>query len=132
ESKAAGRAPIAVWAEKVRTHLWISIEVGAGNGDMVRHVFNTYPMHVKGVQQWSPTPETGPYTRCSHLPVGGPRPEMLSEGSKAFTRFRDVVLSRRLQEDLVKAGSYGGTSVCEAKNAAGRFYYVQQGDPLVS
>ncbi|RCN32297.1 hypothetical protein ANCCAN_21906, partial [Ancylostoma caninum] len=122
ESKASGCAPIAVWTEKVKTHLWKSIEVGAGNGDMVRHVFNTCLMHVKGVHQWSPTPETGPYTSCGHLPVGGPRPETLSEGTKAFTRFRDIVLNRRLQEDLVKASPYGGTSVCEAKNALDRLY----------
>ncbi|RCN28686.1 hypothetical protein ANCCAN_25570 [Ancylostoma caninum] len=122
ESRSAGCAPIAVWTEKVKTHLWKSIEVGAGNGDMVRHVFNTCLMHVRGVHQWSPMPETGPYTSCGHSSVGEPRPETLSEGTKAFAKFRDVVLNRRLQEDLVKASPYGGTSVCEAKNALDRLY----------
>ncbi|KHJ77425.1 hypothetical protein OESDEN_22955 [Oesophagostomum dentatum] len=54
ESKASGCAPIAVWAENVKTHLWRSIQVGAGNGDMVNHVFNTCLMHVRNVHQWAP------------------------------------------------------------------------------
>ncbi|KHJ76329.1 hypothetical protein OESDEN_24051, partial [Oesophagostomum dentatum] len=69
------------------------------------------------------TPETGQYTRCAHGTLeAGPRPETMIEGSKAFTKFRSVVLNQRLQEDLVKASPYGGTSSCEAKNALDRIY----------
>ncbi|KHJ85065.1 hypothetical protein OESDEN_15214, partial [Oesophagostomum dentatum] len=122
ESKGSGCAPIAVWIESVKIHLWNSIKVGAGKGDMVNHVFNTCLMHVRNVHQWAPTPETGRYTMCGHAPLPGPRPETMIEGSKAFVKFRNVILHHRLQEDLAKASPFGGTSICEAKNALDRIY----------
>ncbi|KHJ83347.1 hypothetical protein OESDEN_16956 [Oesophagostomum dentatum] len=89
---------------------------------MANHVFNTCLMHARNVHQWAPTPETGRYTRCGHPSLSGPRPETMIEGSKAFTKFRDEILNHRLQEDLVKASPYGGTSICETKNALDRIY----------
>ncbi|EYC01593.1 hypothetical protein Y032_0106g3774 [Ancylostoma ceylanicum] len=65
-------------------------------------------------------------TSCGHLPVREPRPETLSKRTKAFAKFRDVVLNRRLQEDLVKAGPYGGTSACKAKNTLDRLYLREE------
>ncbi|KHJ80197.1 hypothetical protein OESDEN_20132 [Oesophagostomum dentatum] len=122
ESKASGCAPIAVWIEEVKTNLWNSLKIGAEKEDMVKNVFNTCDMHVRDVHNWAPTPETGPYTRCGHPPLEGHRPEVMIEGSKAFIRFRNVILNNRLQEDLAKASPYGGTSICEAKNALDRLY----------
>ncbi|KHJ80396.1 hypothetical protein OESDEN_19929 [Oesophagostomum dentatum] len=71
ESKASGCAPITVWTENVKTFLWKSIK----------------------------TPETGRYTRCSHGPLEGSRPEIMIEGQPLW-----------------------GTSVCEAKNALNRIH----------
>ncbi|KHJ93899.1 hypothetical protein OESDEN_06180 [Oesophagostomum dentatum] len=71
---------------------------------------------------WHLTPETGRYTRCSHRALKGSRPEIMVQNSKAFAKFRAVILNHRFQGDLVKASPYGGTSVCEAKNALDRIY----------
>ncbi|KAK5977922.1 hypothetical protein GCK32_019661 [Trichostrongylus colubriformis] len=72
------------------------------------------------------TPEkdelSGPITRCSHGRLPGSRPEEFSVESAAYKEFRKVVLNKSLQRDLPKASPYGGTSICEAKNALDRIY----------
>ncbi|KIH44835.1 hypothetical protein ANCDUO_25133 [Ancylostoma duodenale] len=120
EAKHKDCAPLSVWYEKLKTHMWKSIEVG--NGERIRHIFNTCLKHVQDVHAWPKEETTGPFTRCGHSAIEGPRPDIIREGTPAFERLRSVVLNKVLQRDLPKASPHGGTSVCEAKNALDRLY----------
>ncbi|KHJ99008.1 hypothetical protein OESDEN_00998 [Oesophagostomum dentatum] len=57
---------------------------------------------------------TGPYNCCSHEALTGPRPETLPLESDAYQNLR--------KRDLARASPYGGTSICETKNALDRLY----------
>ncbi|EYC36955.1 hypothetical protein Y032_0841g2631 [Ancylostoma ceylanicum] len=120
EAKRKDCAPLSVWYEKLKTHMWKSIEVGSG--ERIRHIFNTCLKHVQDVHLWPKEEATGPFTRCGHSAIEGPRPDIIREGTPAFERLRSVVLNKVLQRDLPKASPRGGTSVCEAKNALDRLY----------
>ncbi|RCN34491.1 hypothetical protein ANCCAN_19668 [Ancylostoma caninum] len=65
---------------------------------------------------------TGPFTRCGHSAIDGPRPDIVREGTPAFERLRRLVLNKVLQRDLPKASPRGGSSICESKNALDRLY----------
>ncbi|EYC03008.1 hypothetical protein Y032_0096g2898 [Ancylostoma ceylanicum] len=100
-----------------------AIEVG--NGERIRHIFNTCLKHVQDVHKWPKEELTGPFTSCGHpLPRGpsGVRPETMAEGTAAFEGLKRLVLNRSLQKDLAKASPRGGTSICESKNALDRLY----------
>ncbi|EYC15180.1 hypothetical protein Y032_0037g3365 [Ancylostoma ceylanicum] len=120
ESKHKGCIPLSVWYEKLKTHLWNAIEVG--EGERIRHIFNTCLKHVQDVHAWRKDELTGKITRCGHPPLEGPRPETITEGTPAFDRLRQLVLNKNLQKDLAKASPRGGTSICESKNALDRLY----------
>ncbi|EYC05720.1 hypothetical protein Y032_0080g1330 [Ancylostoma ceylanicum] len=123
EAKYRSCAPLIVWYEKLKTHMWKAIEVG--EGERVRHIFNTCLKHVQDVHVWPKEDATGPYTACGHAPLERTtraRPEVISEGTAAFERLERLVLNKTLQRDLAKASHRGGTSVCESKNALDRLY----------
>ncbi|KHJ95650.1 hypothetical protein OESDEN_04404 [Oesophagostomum dentatum] len=65
---------------------------------------------------------TGPYNCCSYEALTGPRPETLPLESDAYQNLRKVVLTKSFQRDLARASPYGGTSICETKNALDRLY----------
>ncbi|KAK5976122.1 hypothetical protein GCK32_017319 [Trichostrongylus colubriformis] len=111
-----------VWTEKVKTHLWAAIHSGVESGADIRALFNTCLMHVAGVHQWPLNELTGRFTSCPHDSLPGPRLQDLSADSEAYQNFRDVILTKSFQRDLMKASTYGGTSICEAKNALDRIY----------
>ncbi|ETN68490.1 hypothetical protein NECAME_05573 [Necator americanus] len=79
----------------------------AGEGEMKRRAFNTCLKHVINKHAWEQTTETSLYTSCGHAPLQASRQEALTEGSRASSRFREMLLNRRLQEDLLKASSHG-------------------------
>ncbi|RCN50519.1 hypothetical protein ANCCAN_03373 [Ancylostoma caninum] len=120
EAKHKDCVPLSVWYEKLKTHLWRAIEVG--EGERIRHIFNTCLKHVQDVHAWPKDETTGKITRCGHPPLEGPRPETMMEGTPAFDRLSRLVLNRNLQKDLAKASPRGGTSICESKNALDRLY----------
>ncbi|KAK6729894.1 hypothetical protein RB195_006756 [Necator americanus] len=74
---------------------------------MKRRAFNTCLKHVINKHAWEQTTETSLYTSCGHAPLQASRQEALTEGSRASSRFREMLLNRRLQEDLLKASSHG-------------------------
>ncbi|KIH42600.1 hypothetical protein ANCDUO_27414, partial [Ancylostoma duodenale] len=95
EAKYKNCAPLAVWYEKLKTHMWQAIEVG--EGERIRHIFNTCLKHVQDVHVWAKEEATGRYTRCGHAPlegVVGPRPGTIAEGTPAFERLRQLVLNK--------------------------------------
>ncbi|EYC29786.1 hypothetical protein Y032_0005g2264 [Ancylostoma ceylanicum] len=123
EAKHRNCAPLTVWYEKLKTHMWKAIEVG--NGERIRHILNTCLKHVQDVHVWPKEELTGPFTSCGHAHLRGPtgvRPETMTEGTAAFEGLRRLVLNRTLQKDLAKASPRGGTSICESKNALDRLY----------
>ncbi|EYC26345.1 hypothetical protein Y032_0010g1104 [Ancylostoma ceylanicum] len=123
EAKQKDCAPLSVWYEKLKTHMWKAIEVGGG--ERIRHIFNTCLKHVQDVHVWAKEETTGRYTRCGHAPlesVVGSRPETIAEGTPAFQKLRQLVLNKTLQKDSARASPRGGTSVCESKNALDRLY----------
>ncbi|KHJ80367.1 hypothetical protein OESDEN_19959 [Oesophagostomum dentatum] len=138
-SKKRNCGPIIWWIEKLKTHCWNSIASGASLHIDIPPVFNTCLMHVQDVHEWQKVfltlifgkdsgvlhfqeDVTGPYNCCSHEQLTGPRPETLPLESDAYQNLRKVVLSNSFQRDLAKASPYGGTSICEAKNALDRLY----------
>ncbi|EYC14927.1 hypothetical protein Y032_0039g89 [Ancylostoma ceylanicum] len=50
EAKYRSCAPLIVWYEKLKTHMWRAIEVG--EGERIRHIFNTCLKHVQDVHVW--------------------------------------------------------------------------------
>ncbi|KHJ82586.1 hypothetical protein OESDEN_17720, partial [Oesophagostomum dentatum] len=93
-SKKRDCGQILFWIEKIKTHCWNSIAVGARSRIDIPPIFNTCLMHIRDVHNWQEEDITGPYNSCSHEALTGPRPETLPLESDAYQNFRKVVLTK--------------------------------------
>ncbi|KIH51325.1 hypothetical protein ANCDUO_18590 [Ancylostoma duodenale] len=72
EAKYKNCAPLAVWYEKLKTHIWKTIEVG--EGEIIRHIFNTCLKHVQDVHVWTKVSSVSHMLQRSDGPLDQVRP----------------------------------------------------------
>ncbi|KAK6034444.1 hypothetical protein COOONC_28051 [Cooperia oncophora] len=106
--------------EKVKTILWSAVEFSPEFSSQVPHRFNACLGYVRDPKEYTPTSSSANSSTANGHTEKANVPRL--EGD-AFKSFRDVVLNKRFQRDLLKASPAGdGVPLRQFQNALYKIY----------
>ncbi|KAK5969580.1 hypothetical protein GCK32_003382 [Trichostrongylus colubriformis] len=115
-----GSSSIIPWIEKVTALLWSAVELSPMFSSEVPHHFNACLGHVTDMKEYVPTDFSATNNNCANGHSMAPGIRRLEDD--AFRNFREVILNKRFQRDLVKASPAGGVPIRQVENALYRIY----------